>query len=441
MQKNSDTVYQFNETTNYYTETAKSLADCIKVGTGVRKTIKLASRTKPFTYEYVSLDNFYYLEDSFGKPTITFKVYVEKNLSQINDMFGHIRGYNPPSELTSEEDLKKTINIVECVVPEYKESTSETIFYHLVYTENFDELLLEETLKRNPFRVFRWGTDSSNPWGIGIGRENKDLLQDLEDYKKLRQEHAQGIVTPPLNFFGNIDLMYKASLEPGAKNYAGDGTPQNNMGVQPINLGTNLLPVEQDIADARQRIREIYMAQPLGDVGDIKNRSATEMSLRHEMFRKEFSGAYELINTELLQPTFMDAYIILQEAGLLEDYSEVDKNSSENKFLEFSQIVYINELTKSSGMEEVSNAVNWYMTNAQVTDEGARKYLMDIPAFNRWSAEKMRVPLELIPQTDKVRNAIQRDNQIQQLTQLANVQNEGLQGQVEQLAGNIGGNQ
>lgn len=37
------------------------------------------------------------------------------------------------------------------------------------------------------------------------------------------------------------------------------------------------------------------MAQPLGDVNDTKNRSATEMSLRHEMFRKGFSGTYELI--------------------------------------------------------------------------------------------------------------------------------------------------
>lgn len=184
MQRNSDTVYQFNETTNYYTETAKAIKDCFNVGTGVRKTVELASRTKPFTYEYVSLDNFYFLEDAFGKPTITFKVYTEKNLSQLNDMFGHIQGFKAPSDLTDEEDVKKTVNVIECVIPNYQESTSETEFYHCLYLENFEETLFERVIKRNPFRVFRWGTDSSNPWGVGISRENKDLLQDLEDYKK-----------------------------------------------------------------------------------------------------------------------------------------------------------------------------------------------------------------------------------------------------------------
>ncbi|WP_278538669.1 portal protein [Fusobacterium varium] len=438
MEKNSNIVYEVNETTNYYTETAKALMDSLRVGTGVRKTVVLASRSKPLTYEYINLDNFYYLEDSFGHPTITFKVHTEKTLSQLNDMFGHIKGWKKPDSLESEEDLKKTINVIESVIPDFKESDSTVTYYHTVHTEGFEEICLEEVLKYQPFRVFRWGTDSSNPWGIGIGRENTDLLKDLEDYKSKRNKHMDKIVNPPINWRGNIDLMYKASLEPGEINYAGDGlSGENDLGVQPINLGTNLLPVEQDIADARQRIREIYMAQPLGDVLDTKNRSATEMSLRHEMFRKEFSGAYELLNTELLQPTFMDAYIILQEKGLLDDYTTVDENTANNKYLEFSQIIYLNELTKSAGREEVMNAVSWYQINAELTEESRRKYLMNIPKFNRWSAEKMKVPLDLIPPTKEVEEAMKREDMIAQLTQLGQVQNEGLQPQVQEIAGGM----
>lgn len=438
MEKNSDTVYEVNETTNYYTETAKALMDCIRVGTGIRKIVELASNSKPYTYEYINLDNFYYLEDSFGHPTITFKIHSEKTLSQLNDMFGHIKGWKKPVELESEEDLKKTINVIESVIPDFQELNSTVVYYHSVHTEGFEELLLEEIIDYQPFRVFRWGTDSSNPWGIGIGRENTDLLNDLENFKAKRVKHMDKIVNPPINWRGNIDLMYKASLEPGEINYAGDGlSGENDLGVQPINLGTNLLPVEQDIADARQRIREIYMAQPLGDVLDTKNRSATEMSLRHEMFRKEFSGAYELLNTELLQPTFMDAYIILQKKGLLDDYSTVDENTSNNKYLEFSQIVYLNELTKNAGRERVMDVVSWYQINAEITDESRRKYLISVPAFNKWSAETMRIPSELIPKSTEVEKAIQRDEQIAQLAQLGQVQNEGLQPQVEQLVGGM----
>ena len=440
MEKNSETVYLTNETTNYYTETAKALKDCCVVGTGVRKTVELKSNTKPFTYEFVSLDNFYFLEDSFGQPTITFKVYPEKNLSQLNDMFGHLKGWKKPSELENEEDLNKTINVIEAVVPDFNENNSITSFIHVVYTDNFDELLAEEVLKRNPFRVFRWGVDSSNPWGIGIGRENTDLFEDLENFKSRRSEHADKIVDPPGNWRGNIDLIYKASFEAGARNYAGDGLSQeNNMGYEPINIGGSLIPLENDIADCRQRIREIFMAQPLGDVVDTRNRTATEMSIRHEMFRKEFSGAYELLNTELLQHTFLDAYIIMQEKGLLNDTMEQEEETKNYKYLEFSQINYINELTKSAGAEEVMNVVNWYSVNSQLVDETRRKYLVKVGEFTKWSAEKMRVPLEIIYSTEEINSMIAQQQQIEQLQALSQVQSEPLQGQVEQMAGSLGG--
>lgn len=440
MEGNSELVYATNENTNYYTETAKALKDCCVVGTGVRKTTELASTTKPFTYEYINLDNFYFLEDSFGQPTIIFKVYVEKNLSQLNDMFGHIKGWKQPSSLEDEENLDKTINVIECVVPDFNEKNSITTYIHTVYTENFDELLLEEVLKRNPFRVFRWAVDSSNPWGIGIGRENIDLFKTLAELIERRSEHAEKIVDPPGNWRGNIDLIYKASFEAGARNYAGDGLSQeNNMGYEPINIGGSLIPLENDIADCRQRIREIFMAQPLGDVVDTKNRSATEMSIRHEMFRKEFSGAYELLNTELLQYTFLDAYIIMQEKGLLENTLENDEETQNYKYLEFSQINYINELTKSAGAEEVMNVVNWYSVNAGLVDEQRRKFLINVGKFTKWSAEKMRVPLDILFSEEEINRMIQQQQQIEQLQALAQVQSDPLQGQVEQLAGNIGG--
>ena len=94
-----------------YVETAKAMRDCENVGTGIRKTVLLKSATKPFTYEYISPDNFYALEDSFGKPTLTFKVYPEKTLEQLKDMFGYMEGFSIP-ELTDEEDITEKKNIL-----------------------------------------------------------------------------------------------------------------------------------------------------------------------------------------------------------------------------------------------------------------------------------------------------------------------------------------
>lgn len=435
MEKNSDIVYNTIENTNYYTETSKALMDCLRVGTGVRKTVELASRTNPISYEYISLDNFYYLEDSFGKPTITFKVYPEKTRREIEDMFGSYKSFKLPSKLSEDNDPKKNENILEIVIPDFDESSSVTKYIHQIYTENLEELLLDEILDYQPYRVFRWGTDTSNPWGVGIGRENLDLFKELSDYKTKRHKHADKILDPPVNFRGNLDLIYKVSLAAGARNYAGDGlNGENNLGVEPINLGSNLLPVEQDIAECRERIRAIYMAQPLGDVGDTKNRSATEMSLRHEMFRKEFSGTYELLNTELLSVTFLDVYIILQAKQLLETLED------EKNFLEFSDIQYVNEITKSAGAEEVMNVVNWYQINFEMAGEERRKYLMDMTKFAKYSAEKMRIPLDLLLDESTVKSQMEQEQRIAQLVQLGGITNPALQGQATELAGELGGN-
>nr|DAR10460.1 MAG TPA: head to tail connecting protein [Caudoviricetes sp.] len=413
LENNSDTVYFTNDNTNYYTETSKSLLDCIKVGTGIRKIIELKDNTKCFTYAYQNLDNIYILEDNLGKPNIIFKIYVEKNLNDIKDLFGHLPITVPKG--LNEEKLDEKINIIECVIGVFDEDTSTYKYYHGLFTEAFEEMLFEGELNYNPYTVFRWKINSSNPWGIGIGLENLDLFKELKDLKEKRKKHADKIVSPPLNFYGNIDLINKVSLKSNAKNYGGSGIGGDKYGVEPINVGANLLPVEKDIEQIKQEIREIFMAQPLGDVTDTKNRSATEMGLRHEMFRKEFSGTYELINTELLEPTFMNAYYIMDSKGLL--------NKTENEsYINISQIQYINELTRNAGSDEVINTINFYMTLSQVVPEAQRQFIFKIDELIDWASKKMRVPLDVLNNKEEIKQLIAQQQKLEQMEKMALIQ-------------------
>ena len=413
LENNSDTVYFTNDNTNYYTETSKSLLDCIKVGTGIRKIIELKDNTKCFTYAYQNLDNIYILEDNLGKPNIIFKVYVEKNLNDINDLFGHLPITTPNG--LNEEKLDEKINIIECIIGVFDENTSAYKYYHGLFTEAFEETLFEGELNYNPYTVFRWKVNNSNPWGIGIGLENLDLFKELKDLKEKRKKHAEKIVSPPLNFYGSIDLINKVSLKAGAKNYAGSGIGSDKYGVDPINIGTNLLPVEKDIEQVKEEIREVFMAQPLGDVTDTKNRSATEMSLRHEMFRKEFSGTYELINTELLEPTFMNAYYIMDSKGLL--------NTTENEsYINISQIQYINELTRNAGSDEVINTINFYITLSQVVPESQRQFIFKVDELIDWASKKMRVPLDVLNNKEEIKQLIAQQQELEQMEKMALIQ-------------------
>lgn len=414
LERNSETVYHTNDVTNYYTETSKALMDCIKVGTGIRKVIELASTAKPFTYAYQNLDNIYFLEDMQGKPNIVFKRYIEKNLADLNDMFGHL-GMKNPSAFADEENLEDKISVIESVVGEFHEEKSVNIFHHFLHTEGFEEELLYEILEYNPYTVFRWKVDSSNPWGIGIGRENKDLFKELQENKEKRATHRDKIVNPPLNFYGDAKLRNKASLKAGAVNYGGNWNDNNKLGIQPINVGTNLIPIDQDIADCRQRIEEIYMAQPLGDVGDTRNRSATEMSLRHEMFRKEFSVTYELINTELLEPTFMNAYYILEKKGLLKQLENKD-------YVTHSQIHYVNELTQSSGRDEALRTLDFFNIVTQLIPEDQRGMIMKAGAVVDYIKEKMRIPLDIVNTEEEMNALIENQRRLQEIQLLSQAQ-------------------
>ena len=413
LENNSDTVYFTNDNTNYYTETSKALLDCIKVGTGIRKIIELKDNTKCFTYAYQNLDNIYILEDNLGKPNIIFKIYVEKNLNDIKDLFGHLPITAPKG--LNEDKLDEKINIVECVIGVFDEDTSTYKYYHGLFTEAFEEMLYEGELNYNPYTVFRWKINSSNPWGIGIGLENLDLFKELKDLKEKRKKHADKIVSPPLNFYGSTDLINKVSLKANAKNYGGSGIGGDKYGVEPINIGTNLLPVEKDIEQVKQEIREVFMSQPLGDVSDTKNRSATEMSLRHEMFRKEFSGTYELINTELLEPTFMNAYYIMDGKGLL-------NTTEDESYINISQIQYINELTRNAGSDEVINTINFYMTLSQVVPETQRQFIFKIDELIDWASKKMRVPLDVLNSKEEIKQLIAQQQQLEQMQQMAMIQ-------------------
>lgn len=415
LERNSEAVYHSIDTTNYFTETAKSLADCAKVGTGVRKIIEQKSTAKPFTYAYQNLDNIYILDDAQGKPSIVFKKETEKNLQDLFDMYGHIKGFKAPKELKDINDLTQKINVIEAVIGEYEENESKTMYYHAVFTDDFSEILVEEVLEYNPYTVFRWSVDSSNPWGIGIGRANKYLLKQLKENVEMREKHRDKIVDPPVVYYGKYALINKVNLNAGKVNYGGELLDGNKLAIQPVNSGVNLIPIEQDINDCRQRIRSAYIAQPLGDVGDTRNRSATEMDLRIELFRKEFSGTYELLNTELLEPTFMDAYYILEKKGLLE--------SLENKdYVKHSQIHYVNELTRSAGRGDVANIIDFYQMISVVVPEEQRGLLINVSEFVEYARDKMRIPLDIIPNADELNQKIEQQQQMMMIQEMSKAQ-------------------
>ena len=241
------------------------------------------------------------------------------------------------------------------------------------------------------------------------------MIKELNENVAKRAEHRDKIVNPPIQFFGNRDLISKITLKPSAVNYGGHFNDSNKVGIQPINTGTNLIPIDQDINDCRDRLRRVFMAQPLGDVETTANRSATEMSLRHEMFRKEFSGTYENINTELLEPTFMNAYYILEKKGLLEEVENQD-------YVTHSQIHYVNELTQNSGRNEALRILDFYNIVSQLVTEEEKGLIMKSEKLVNHIREKMRIPVSIVNNEEEITSKLEDQRRLQEIQLLARAQ-------------------
>ena len=129
------------------------------------------------------------------------------------------------------------------------------------------------------------------------------------------------------------------------------------------------------------------MSNPLGDLGKSKNRSATEVQARMQLFRSRWSGAYELMQQELMKPTFLSPLRILIEKSIL-------TLSFEESDLDFTVIQYENELSKASDIEDVQ-MLNTYGNNALNLANVANQVGLNREKVIEYISSKLRVPLEI----------------------------------------------
>ena len=120
----------------------------------------------------------------------------------------------------------------------------------------------------------------------------------------------------------------------------------NGLKVEPINLSQSFIPVDSDIVNTKYEIKSLFMSNPLGDLAEGKNRSATEVQARMQLFRSRWSGSYELMQQEFMLPTFMAPLMILIEKSIV-------TLSFEESDLDFTVIKYENEVRRAGDIEKV----------------------------------------------------------------------------------------
>ncbi|MGL5714325.1 MAG: portal protein [Paraclostridium sp.] len=415
----SKKVFKYIQGSNYYVEISKAVESFVRLGTGAFAIRETGSTTKPFVYSYVGLDNLFILEDSLSRPNIIFKLHPEVNAEYIMDVFGV--NSKLPSGM-NEDDLAKVMDVYEIVVPSYDEKTTLTTYNYMVMTSDLSHTIVESELAYNPFVVFRWSIIEGSPWGRSPVTDNIEMVKELEEYKTIFKTQARKIANPATTFYGNEELYYALSMEEGAMNYGGNPVQDGNrMDMQILSSGSNLMPLDKVITETRNAFRQALMVDNLVSSGmeGGKGITASYVNYMAEMFRKRFSNTYELVNSELLEPTFMSPLNIMLKYNMLNITSNM---------IPYTMMKYVNALSKAMNNEEVNKLLAYSNTIAQLNQANAQMGVyMNMPKTTSYVADMLEIDKDLIPTEEELQQI--QEAQRQQAMAIQQQQMGGMNGQ------------
>lgn len=406
----SSATYTYLNQSNYYSEIAKALRECVNIGTGAYRISERNDPITPFIFQYLPQDDLFYWEDVFGRPHYIFRYLREMSGIDIQLMFDG-QAKIPSSIKDMEQDSSTLLEVI------YPSENDNHNFMYEVYTEDLKEQIYSIELEYCPIIIFRWNKEGSNPNGLGLSIRGLKAFKELKEAKEKRAESADKLLNPPLAISGNRALAERISLKANATNFTGTLTPLqgSQMGqtidIRPIDTVGSLLPLDQDIMELKNEIRQLYTSNPLGDVSDYKRRSATESQIRLSALRQKWSLSFELLERELLMPTFLTPLKILVKKRKIEfDVANLDTT----------MIVYKNSLAISQESQNVE-MVNAYINSALMTMQYGRNVGLNLSKTLIYIRENLGLPLE-IAMTQQELEQLQDEIQNQQMQQQASIE-------------------
>lgn len=257
-----------------------------------------------------------------------------------------IIGKWPKAKLTPELNSKLTDNpdeiveIVEGVI--YNEKTMD---YNFVVFERCDEdvFLLDETIDESPYIVFRENVTPGETHGRG---RLMSVLGDIKSANKIMEYTLSaaamsiaGVYTAVSDGVFNVNT---ARFAPGAViPVASNGV---NPTLAPLNTASDLNVANFELSTLRSNINTVLLTMPLGDVNEVKGRSATEMSIRQNDFMQTSVSGFNRLQSELLNKLLIKVVYILKKSGKIED---IELNGKEIK------VKYMSPIASLAGDEKI----------------------------------------------------------------------------------------
>ena len=337
----SDTVFEELNYSNFSEQISSSFYD-LAASTGV---IMVREDNRPnsdsnLVFESIPLANVMLETASDGDIKTVFR--------DIKIAVGQIEAKWPKAKITS--DMKNMIEMDDAQQVELTEGVvyneKEMNYNFVLFEKSVDEkaLLLDEILDESPYIVFREYVTPGETYGRG---RLQSVFSDIKSANKIQElvlsaaaMSIAGVYTAVSDGVFNVNNARFApgSVIPVTSNGA-------NPTLAPLSNASNLQVADFELQYLRTNINTVMLTMPLGDINEVKGRTATEMSIRQNDFMQTSVAGFNRLQTELLNKIIKKTMAVLKRMGKVEP---IDINGKEVK------VKYTSPIATLSGDEELN---------------------------------------------------------------------------------------
>lgn len=243
--------------------------------------------------------------------------------------------------------------------------------YNFVLMEKSNEdkpFLIDQEIDESPYIVFREYVTPGETYGRG---RLMTVLGDIKSANKIMEYSLSaaamsiaGVYTAVNDGIFNVNT---ARFAPGAViPVASNG---QNPTIAPLSNPSDINVAQFELQELRRNINGVLLTMPLGNIEEVKGRSATEMSLRQNDFMQQSAAGFNRLQTELLNKIVIKVVYQLKKLGKI-DPIEINGKEVKVKFKSpVSAIQGNEELQKLQQFMEIMGVMPEQVINTMISFE------------------------------------------------------------------------
>lgn len=414
LQQATDVIFGYVRASNFDLAIHECYFD-LAVGTAVL-VLNEGSDSNPLLFASIPLDQVAIEESINHRIETCFRTWKEVRIADIESLWPQAKLTDTMKQQLKEDPAALCKNLIEGVIFEVQDKV--TPFRYVLW--NNEDLMMNEYHESSEFIIFRWSKINNEVFGRGPIINALPSILSLQTAAYFEMTSANLNICKP--YMAYSDGVFNPWTFRMAPNTVIPVAPNTNgqFPIQPLPDVANPAFMQLTSADLRQQINTLMFANPLGNITETPNKTATEIAIRQNNLAEEIGPIFTRLQQEFLQRVIQRIIYILQKKGLL---PRITINGREIT------LKYKSPLTVSQGQQDVEVFMQYQqIMQGLMGAEAALAYLntVKVPA---WIANKLGVDPSLINTEEQMTAFFEaRNNEQQQLAIAGAIQNAGQPG-------------